>query len=109
MNTQKSLVVVGLLLASIFILSAARADELDQASKLTFDQSVQVPGHVLPAGTYWFILADTISDRNIVQIFNSDRSTLYATIQTINAERREPTGAKIAVGRFEQETPRIRL
>ena len=91
MDIQKSLIVVGLLLASVFILPAARADDLDQASKLTFNQSVQVPGHVLPAGTYWFVLANTISNRSIVQIFNSDRSTLYATIQTINAERREPT------------------
>ena len=76
MNTQKSIIALGLLLASVFILPAARADEWDQASKLTFNQPVQIPGRVLPAGTYWFILVDSLSDRNIVQIFNSDRSTL---------------------------------
>jgi hypothetical protein len=91
MNIQKKAIALGLLLASVFILPAARADEWNQASKLTFNQSVQIPGRVLPAGTYWFILTDSISDRNIVQIFNSDRSTLYATILTINAERLEPT------------------
>ena len=87
MNTQKNIIALGLLLASAFILPAARADEWNQATKLTFNQSVQIPGRVLPSGTYWFILVDSTSDRNIVRIFNSDRSTLYATILTINAER----------------------
>jgi len=72
------------------ILPAARADEYDQASQLTFSQPVQIPGRVLPAGTYWFVLADTsIANRNIIHIFNSDRSTLYATVSTITAERRQ--------------------
>jgi len=90
MKTQKSIIALGLLLASVFILPAARADEWNQATKLTFNQSVQIPGRVLPAGTYWFILVDSPSDRNIVRIFNSDRSTLYATILTVNGERLEP-------------------
>lgn len=29
---------------------------------------------------------------NLVQIFNADRSRLYATLQTISTERSEPTG-----------------
>jgi hypothetical protein len=36
-------------------------------------------------------VADSVSDRNIVRIFNSDRSTLYAIILTIDAERLKPT------------------
>ena len=90
MNTRKSVITLGLILGSVFMLPAARATEHDQASKLTFNQSVQIPGRVLPAGTYWFILADSPSNRNIVQIFNSDRSTLYATILTVGAERPAP-------------------
>jgi hypothetical protein len=46
----------------------------------------------LPAGTYLFILAGNDSDRNIVQIFNSDRTALYATLQTIATERQDATG-----------------
>jgi hypothetical protein len=91
MNTKKTFITLGLALAFLTILPVAKADEWNQASRLTFNQSVQIPGHVLPAGTYWFILAGNISDRNIVQIFNSDRSTLYATILTINTDRLEPT------------------
>lgn len=91
MNTRKAFITLGLVLTSIIILPAAHATERDQASKLTFSQSVQIPGRVLPAGTYWFVLADTAGNRNVIHIFNSDRSMLYATIQTITAERLEPT------------------
>jgi len=88
MKTRKTISFLGLLLAFAIILPAARADEYDQASQLTFSQPVQIPGRVLPAGTYWFVLADTsIANRNIIHIFNSDRSTLYATVSTITAER----------------------
>src|SRR5579864_3110804 len=88
MNNRKVISILGLLLAFAIILPVARADEFDQATKLTFNQSVQIPGRVLPAGTYWFVLANTsISNRNIVQIFNSDRSTLCATVSTITIQR----------------------
>jgi hypothetical protein len=86
MKTKKTFITLGLALAFALMLPAARASDYDQASKLTFNQSIQIPGHVLPAGTYWFILAGT-SARNLVQIFSSDRSTLYATILTIDADR----------------------
>src|ERR1700740_3371631 len=91
MNTRKAFITAGLVLASLIMLPVAHADEWDQASQLTFSQSVQIPGRVLPAGTYWFVLADTVGNRNIIQVFNSDRSTLYATVQTISAERPQPT------------------
>ena len=91
MNTRKASITLGLVLTSIIILPAAHAAERNQASKLTFSRSVQIPGRVLPAGTYWFVLADTTGNRNVIHIFNSDRSMLYATIQTITAERLDPT------------------
>ena len=37
------------------------------------------------------MLADGVGNRNIVQVFNSDRSTLYATILTTVSERLQPT------------------
>jgi|ERR1700722_302583 hypothetical protein len=86
MNTKKAFVTLGLLLAFVIILPSARADEFDQATKLTFNQPVQIPGRVLPAGTYWFVLADTHISRNIVKIFNSNRSTLYAIVFTNSTE-----------------------
>ncbi len=91
MNTRRTFITLGLLLAFATILPVARADEFDQATKFTFNQPIQIPGRVLPAGTYWFVLADTHMSRNIVRIFNSDRSTLYATIFTINTESQTTT------------------
>jgi len=91
MNTEKKLVVFATMLAFLIMLPVARASEQDQATKLTFSKAVQVPGRVLPAGTYWFTIVETNTTPNIVQIFNADRSTLYATILTVNAERPNPT------------------
>jgi len=84
MNTKKAFITLGLLLAFGVTLPSARADENDQATKLTFNQPVQIPGHVLPTGTYWFMLANTQFSRNIVEIYNSDRSTVIATVLTID-------------------------
>lgn len=91
MNTRKAFITAGLMLASLIMLPVAHADEWDQASQLTFNQSVQIPGRVLPAGTYWFVLADTTGNRDIIQVFNADRSTLYATVLAVSAERPHPT------------------
>src|ERR1700739_3179945 len=92
MKINKSYIVVGLIIAfSLFFELAAHADELDQATTITFSAPIQIPGQVLPAGSYLFKLADGDSDR-IVQIFNADRTVLYATLQTIATERQEPTG-----------------
>ena len=92
MNTRRNVVALALLLASLSILPVARADQSDQASKLTFNQAVQIPGRVLPAGTYWFVLADQGAHHNIVEIFNEDRSKPYTIIQTIDTERARPSG-----------------
>ena len=90
MNTRKTFITLGLALASVIMLPAARADDYNQAIKLTFNQSVQIPGRVLPAGTYWFVLEDLISNREVVEVLNSDRSIRYATIETIAMERPGP-------------------
>ena len=86
MNTKKAFFTLGLLLAFVIMLPSARADEFDQATKLTFNQPVQIPGRVLPAGTYWFVLADANISHDIVQVFNSDRSMLYASVFTNSIE-----------------------
>ena len=82
MNIRKAVAVFVLALASLVILCDAHASEWDQATKFTFNQSVQIPGQVLPAGTYWFV----VPSKGVVQIFNEDRSTSYATVLTISAE-----------------------
>jgi hypothetical protein len=93
MKIQKTYIIIGLIIAfAAFFELTAHADELDQTTVLTFSQPIQIPGRVLPAGTYVFKLASSDSDRNLVEIFNSDQTHLYGMFQTIPAERREPTG-----------------
>src|SRR5712692_9920798 len=48
------------------------ADEFNKETKLEFSGPVEVPGKVLAAGKYVFKIADSESDRNIVQIFSED-------------------------------------
>jgi len=69
----------------------ARADEWDKTTKITFSDTVQVPGTVLPAGTYIFKLLDSPSNRHIVRIFKDDNTTLVTTILAIPNERLKPT------------------
>jgi hypothetical protein len=93
MRINKGYIVVGLIIAfSLFFGLAAHADESDQSTTITFSQPIQIPGQVLPAGTYLFKLADSNSNQNIVQVFNADGTVLDATLQTIATERQEPTG-----------------
>jgi hypothetical protein len=60
-----------------------RANEWDKTTKVTFKEPVQVPGTVLPAGTYIFKLYDSASNRHIVRIFKEDQTTLVTTILAI--------------------------
>ncbi len=75
--------ILALPLLGFLATTAARADNHDKKTVLTFTQAVEVPGHVLPAGTYTFMLADTMSDRHIVQIFNADGTQLLATVMAV--------------------------
>lgn len=85
-NTGNKWLVAAFLLAlfcTLALPTAVMADEADQATKLTFSESVEVPGQVLPAGTYWFKLADNESERNIIPMWNADRTHLVTTILAI--------------------------
>jgi hypothetical protein len=91
MKINKSYIAIGLIIAlSLFFGLAAHADEADESTTITFSQPIQIPGRVLPAGTYVFKLAST-DDLNAVQVFNADRTVLYASLQTIATDRPEPT------------------
>jgi hypothetical protein len=82
-----------LAMAAVLVLTAgpARADRENQAIKVKFSQAVQIPGQVLPAGTYWFAILNT-NDRETVQVLNENQSKTLAILQTINCERPETDG-----------------
>jgi hypothetical protein len=68
----------------------ASAQPSDRSTIVTFSAPVSMPGVTLPAGSYLFKLADSQVNRNVVQVFDKDRSKIYATIIAIPAERNEP-------------------
>lgn len=73
----------------------ARADEWNQKTIITFSGPVEIPGRVLPAGTYVFKLADSTSDRNIVEVFNKDENHLYGIFLAIPDYRLKPADKPI--------------
>jgi hypothetical protein len=82
-------------LFAVAVSRTAKADAWNQATKLTFSGPVEVPGLALPAGTYWFTLADSDPDRNIVQIWNEDRTQLLTTILAIPDYRLQASGKTV--------------
>ena len=90
MNTKKILsIIFGAIISFAALLPAARADDSNQETRLTFSQPVEIPGQVLPAGTYWFKLLDSTSYRGVVQISSEDRRTVFATVMTASSQRLE--------------------
>jgi hypothetical protein len=85
------------LMGGAILVPVAKADDWNKKSVITFSDPVEIPGvhlagwGVLPAGTYVFKILDSQSDRHIVQIFNQDETTIYATILAIPNYRLKAT------------------
>lgn len=78
------------------------ADDRNQLTKVTFSEPVEIPGQVLPAGTYWLRLLDPESGRNVVQISNQAQDMVYATLLTVPDYRMKPKGKTVIT--FEERT-----
>lgn len=81
---KKAAIVGGFaLLALVITAPDSFAQISNQATEMTFNQPVRIPGQVLPAGTYWFTVLDNINgSKNVVQIRNADNTKLFATLLT---------------------------
>ena len=82
-------------LGALALLPGARADQYNQKTVFTFGSPVEVPGQVLPAGTYVFKLLDSASNRNIVQIFNEEENRVLGTFLAIPDYRLQPADKTI--------------
>jgi len=81
--------VLGLIVFAGVVAIHAQAQDFNKKTGLTFSHPVAVPGMVLPAGTYTFTLHDSIGSRNVVQIWNEDKTKLITTILAIPNYRLE--------------------
>ena len=98
MLKKSAILAGGLLLLSLSL----SADQWNKKTVLTFSESVEIPGVVLPAGQYVFKLLDSLSDRNIVQVFNADENQVYATILAIPHYRMTPADKTVIL--FEERS-----
>jgi LPXTG-motif cell wall-anchored protein len=85
----------GLLAYGIAIPPRASADEWNEKTIFTFSGPVEIPGRVLDPGTYVFKLADSLSDRNIVEVFNKNENHLYGIFLAIPDYHLKPAGKPI--------------
>ena len=86
MHIRWQIGLLGLGLAAIgYWATPALADEWNKKTIFTFDQAVEVPGHVLTPGTYVFKLADLQADRDVVQIFSEDKRGMDHLVTTAMA------------------------
>ena len=80
------------------IVTPMKADEFNKETKLEFSGPVEVPGKVLAAGKYVFKIADSESDRSIVEIFSEDakgNQKLVTTTMAIPDDREKTPGKTI--------------
>ena len=106
MRINKLYIALGVLIAAaLFLELTAHADEVNETTTITFSAPVQIPGQVLPAGSYVFEQADPNGDQNLIRISSVDRTRLYATVETVSAYRKEPGDTAIVLAQPENGQP----
>lgn len=102
MRINKLYIALGVLIAAaLFLELTAHADEVNETTTITFSAPVQIPGQVLPAGSYRLEQADPDGNQNLIRISNVDRTMVYATLETVSAYRKEPGDLAIVLAQPE--------
>src|SRR5215475_615810 len=97
---KSSAILLGAFLLCAAFASRMEADPWNHKTIVTFNESVEIPDMVLPAGTYVFKLADSQANRHIVQIWTGDEQELITTVLAIPSERSRP--ADHGIFRFDE-------
>ena len=112
MLTLKKVGLIGglTLLALAIIVPASYADVSNQATEMTFNQPVRIPGQVLPAGTYWFTIVDDIGGSNdVVRIYNADGSKVISTLDAGTTDLTGGYGDEVTVDGVRWPTGKVVL
>jgi hypothetical protein len=84
MNSIRKVALACMTAAMVTISANAGAQgPANQDTFFTFSQAVELPKTTLPAGTYFFQLMDSQSNRHIVKVMSQDRKQLFATLMAI--------------------------
>jgi hypothetical protein len=84
---KKYAVFLFMLALSVLSLSAQSSES---TMRVSFSGPVEMPGVVLPAGTYMFVLPSEATS-SYLQVFNADRTHLIRTFEIIDAQRAKAT------------------
>src|SRR5208282_2843293 len=96
MKTMKTvLVMLALTLFGAIFASGVQADDWNKKTVMTFSEPIEIPGQILPAGTYTVELVNLDSDRHIVRFLDADGIKVVATVLAINNWRLHPTGKTV--------------
>jgi hypothetical protein len=84
MNSIRKVALACMTAAMVTIsVNAGAQGPANQDTYFTFSQAVELPQTTLPAGTYFFQLMDSPSNRHIVKVMSQDRTKLHATLMAI--------------------------
>jgi hypothetical protein len=84
MNSIRKVALACMTAAMVTVAANAGAQgPANQDTYFTFSQAVELPKTTLPAGTYFFQLMDSPSNRHIVKVMSQDRTKLHATLMAI--------------------------
>ena len=78
-------------LMAVLLAPLVQADPLYKRTEVTFSAPVEIPGMVLPAGTYVMKLLDPYMERNVVRFYNKQENHMYAMVFAIPDYRLVPT------------------
>ena len=92
MIKKTAILISSLVLGVSLAVPRAHADEWNKKTVITVNEAMRIPSLTLQPGKYVLKLAESSSNRHIVQVFNSDESQILATILAIPNERLEPKG-----------------
>jgi hypothetical protein len=95
-------VLCGAAILAACLAPAAHADEWTKLTYFTFSAPVEMPGMVLPAGSYKFELADPDSTRRVVRISEKEGGKIQGIFLSIPDQKLEPSDKPIVMFK---ETP----
>ena len=88
MNAYRKFTVTVLAIVCLFaVVGKAQAQIFDEKVRVTFSSAVEIPGQVLPAGTYVFM---ALEPGHMTRIMSADGKTVYGTFLTVPEDRVEP-------------------
>ena len=96
---HKVRVLCGAAILAACLAPAAHADEWTKLTYFTFSAPVEMPGMVLPAGSYKFELADPDATRRVVRISDKEGGKIHGIFLSIPDQKLEPSDKPIVMFR----------